>query len=556
MSHLIVENDGILTESSLIFLRKKFDAVEADSQIVRGVWNELERYVVPYRGRMFQKDSGEGSVQWDKYEHYDDTAVISAQTLAASVHGSIFPPLQWFLMNFRDEELKNDNEASDWLADSNKRVYHAIDNSNFALEADELILDLVGFGHGFMVDEPIGEDNNLSYSMVSLKEAFFEEAFDGSPRFFFRKLEWTATKLVSKFGYDTVPDKIKKSYDNADSASTLKFVVIFAIYPRDENVNNDTTTMLGASERPWGHAYFLHTEKQQIGKTGGYYEMPVYSVRWRKVSGSQWGHGPGHISLGDNKQLNQHRLMRTRAVEKAIDPANMVTQRGLLSTLNLGPRGLTVVKSKDSIWVHESKANFAVSREELELLRESIRQAFHVDQLELKESPAMTATEVQVRYELMNRLLGPTQGRIKVDWLNRIVENGFKLEMREGRLLPVPESLQKRKFEIGIEYLGALATAQKSQLANNMFTWAAQGAELSQTYPRMKYVINEVELYRTIGRLKNVPEKVINGDDEVKRLEDEEAAIIAKQQKIAEAQAEGEAAKAQGEGRQALQEVS
>lgn len=555
MSHLIVENNGILTEDSLIFLRKKFDAVDADSKIVRGIWDELEKYVVPYRGRMFQKDSGEGAVEWDKYDHYDDTAVISAQTLSASVHGAILPPIQWFLMNFKDEDLKNDDDASDWLADSNKRTYHAIDNSNFALEADELILDLTGFGHGFMVDEPSGKDNDLMYSMVSLKEAFFEEAFDGSPYFFFRKLEWTATKLVSKFGYDDLPKKVQKSYDNASTASDAKFVVIFAIYPRSANATNDTTTMLNSAKRPWGHAYFLHTEKEQIGKTGGYYEMPVYSVRWRKVSGSQWGHGPGHVALGDIKQLNQHRLMRTRAVEKAIDPANMVTQRGLLSTLNLGPRGLTVVKSKDSLWVHESKANFAVSREELELLRDSIRQAFHVDQLELKESPAMTATEVQVRYELMNRLLGPTQGRIKVDWLNRIVENAFKNEMREGRLLPLPEILRNKSLEIGIEYLGALATAQKSQLANDMFTWAAQGVELSQAYPRVKYVVDEVELYRQIGRLKNVPEKVINGEDDVKRLEDEEAKIIAKQQKIAEAQAEGEAAKAQGEGQQALREA-
>jgi len=553
MSHLIKENDGTLTEDSLTFLRKKFDSIEADSQVTRGVWDELEKYVVPYRGRMFQKESGEGSVEWDKYDHYDDTAVISAQTLAASVHGAVLPPLQWFSMNFKDDALKDDNDAADWLADSNRRVYHAIDNSNFALEADELILDLVGFGHGFMVDEPFGEANLSNYTMVSLKEAFFEESFDGLPRFFFRKLEWTATKLVSKFGYENLPEKVQKSYDNATTASDFKFVVVFAIYPREENSGEDTSTMLSASKRPWGHCYFLHTEKQQIGKAGGYYEMPVYSVRWRKVSGSQWGHGPGHVALGDIKQLNQHRLMRTRAVEKAIDPANMVTQRGLLSSLDLGPRGLTVVKNKDSLWVHEGRANFAVSREELELLRNSIRQAFHVDQLELKESPAMTATEVQVRYELMNRLLGPTQGRIKIDWLNRIVENAFKLEMRENRLLPLPESLEGKDLDIGIEYLGALATAQKTQLANEMFAWAAQGAELAQAYPRVKYVINETELFRTIGRLKNIPEKSINGVDEADKLEKEEAAVLAKQQRIAEVQAEGDAAKAQGEGRQAMQ---
>ena len=38
-------------------------------------------------------------------------------------------------------------------------------------------------------------------------------------------------------------------------------------------------------------------------------------------------------------------------------------------------------------------------------VRASVRRIFFSDQLELNEGPQMTATEVQVRYELMQRLL-------------------------------------------------------------------------------------------------------------------------------------------------------
>ena len=545
----------MISKEDIRKLKKRFDANVASRKYTQGAWDELEKYVVPYRGRMFQKETTEGSVEWDKYDHYDDTAVISAQILSASMHSAILPQLQWFNLRFKDDGLQNNNDYADWLSDSARRVYHSIDNSNFSLEADEMFLDIVGFGHGFQTSESGGsDDEELSFSMIPIKEAFFEEDEFGFPHYFWRSLEWTATKIVSKFGYDNVPKIIKDKYDN-DTNPDERIEVIFAVFPRKGAENADTSKPLVPEARPWGHVYFLATDLSILGDEGGYYEHPIYSVRWRKVSGSQWGHGPGHVCLGDIKQLNQHRLMRTRAVEKAIDPANLTTERGLLSNLDLGPRGLTVVRDMDALKPYEGRANFAVSFEELSLLKESIRQAFRVDQLQLKDSPAMTATEVQVRYELMNRLLGPTHGRIKVDWLDRVVFNVFKIEQRAGRLLDMPAGLKELNPDIDIEYVGAMATSQKAQLSNDMVTWAGQMAELSEIYPVLKHIVNAEQLGREIGRNKSIPEKLINGEDEVKKRVKEEADLAAKQSLLAEANAEGQAMKSIGEGKQAMNGV-
>lgn len=542
----------MITEDEIKKLKKRFAANEASRKYTQGAWDELERYVVPYRGRMFQVETTEGSVEWDKYDHYDDTAVIAAQTLSASMHGAILPRMQWFNLVFKDDDLGKNNEYSNWLDDSAGRVYSAIENSNFSLEADEMFLDIVGFGHGFQSSESGGtDDEELSFSMIPLKEAFFEEDEFGFPHYFWRKLQWTATKIVAKFGYENVPETVQKKYDN-DSNPDERIPVIFAVFPRKSAKDADTTKPLTPDARPWGHVYFLETGLDKLGDEGGYYEHPIYSVRWRKTSGSQWGHGPGHVCLGDIKQLNQHRLMRTRAVEKAIDPANITTERGLLSNLDLGPRGLTVVRDMDSLKPYEGKANFAVSREELELLKESIKQSFRVDQLELKESPAMTATEAEIRFELMQRLLGPTLGRIKVDWLDRVVFNVFKIEQRAGRLKEMPAGLAELNPEIDIEYVGAMATAQKAQLSNDMVSWAAAMAELSEAYPEMKHVVNGQELGREMAKLKSIPEKVINGEDEVKKLLNEERQLAAKQSLLAEANAEGQAMEAMGKGQQAM----
>jgi len=536
-------------------LKKRFDALNADAKYVRGVQSELERYVVPYRGRMFQKDVTEGSVEWDKYNHYDDTAVTAASILAASIHSSILPNLQWFYMRFKDDELQDVNDASNWLDDSAKRTYHAIDASNFDLESDELIIDLTGFGHGFMVHESGGmDDEDLEFSMVPMKEALFQEGYQGAVEFFFRDLSWTAAKIVSKFGYEGVPDKIKKAYDNPQNTDT-RYNVVFAIFPRRDKKDADTSKPLPPTERPWGHAYFMHEGCEQLGEEGGYYENPVYSVPWRTVSGSQWGHGPGHVCLGDIKQLNQHRLMRTRAVEKAIDPANITTERGLLSNLDLGPRGLTVLRDIDALKPYEGRANFSISTEELMMYRQSIMQAFMVDRLELKESPAMTATEVQVRYELMNRLLGPTMGRIKVQWLNRVVENVFNIERRAGRLNEMPSSIPE-DAEIVIEYVGALATSQKAQEAAEMTQFAGDIAQLSQMYPNLKYLINDDAMGRELARLRNIPEKVINGKDAAKSMKKDDEALMQKQQLLQEAAQEGAVMEQTGKGAIAMKEAA
>lgn len=543
---------AILTKNQLRDLKKRYEAQEASTKIVRGVWNELEKYVVPYRGNMFQKESNEGSVEWDKYDHYDDTAVIAAQTLSASMHGAILPRLQWFDMKFKEDELQDNNDAADWLADTAKRVYKSIENSNFSLEADEMFLDITGFGHGFMSSETgsIDEDD-LHFNMIPLKEAVFEEDENGVPHRFFRLLQWTATKIVAKFGIENVPEEVAKKYENATSTDE-RLDLVFCIFPRSNARDVDTSKPIAPIERPFGHVYFMLKDMEVVGEEGGYYTMPVYSVPWRKVSGSQWGHGPGHTCLGDIKQLNQHRLMRTRAIEKAIDPANITTERGLMSNLDLGPRGLTVVRDMNALQPYEGKANFQISNDELVLLKTSIKQAFRTDQLELKESPAMTATEVQVRYELMQRLLGPTLGRLKVDWLDRVVENVYNIELRAGRLKEMPEALSEREFEVDIEYIGAMATAQKAQQANDIIEWAGTMGQLTQLYPDLKYLVNEDELGRTVARLKNIPEKVVNGKDEAKKAKNAEAKVIAQQQVLAQAQAEGDAAKSIGEGKQAM----
>ena len=120
----------------------RFRAVQDSRSQVEDVWDYIERYISPYRGRFFKDERRESSIQWRKPWVYDATAIMAAQNLASSLHSRLTSAsTQWFGLRFRDEELNNDTEAMAWLEDSAKRVFEALQDSNFNLEVSETYQD-------------------------------------------------------------------------------------------------------------------------------------------------------------------------------------------------------------------------------------------------------------------------------------------------------------------------------------------------------------------------------------------------------------------------------
>jgi hypothetical protein len=116
----------------------------------------------------------------------------------------------------------------------------------------------------------------------------------------------------------------------------------------------------------------------------------------------------------------------------------------------------------DSIREFLTNGRFDVSQLERQQLVNSIRASFYIDQLELKESPAMTATEANIRYELMQRLLGPSLTRIRIDLLDRLLERKFFAAIRQGRIPPAPQIVVDAGATYDVEYIGPWSRAQKS----------------------------------------------------------------------------------------------
>ncbi len=533
----------------------RYDANVSQRQTINQTWQMINDYVMPFRSEFFKNQGSEHEVEWrDNRKVFDSTAIMANQTLAASLHGSLTSPsIMWFSIKFREEELNQDNEAKKWLEDASKAVYQALQDSNFNLEINETYVDLAGYGSSVITEEyeVVNNKVELSFQSVPIEECYFEEDHKSEVNTLYRHLRWTSVQLVSKFGKEGVPKAIFDESEDAAGIDT-RHDVVFCIYKRANK--EDKEGVLAPKERPVGFKYILHSSAELLGDEGGYYEMPSFVPRWRKASGSKWGYSQAMLALPDILTLNEVVEMTLVAAGKAIDPAMKVTERGLLSDVDVDRGGLTVVRTMEDMQPFEGGARFDVSELQKSALIESIRSIFHVDQLELKQSPNMTATEVQVRYEMMQRLLGPTLGRLQTDLLNPIINRTFRILLREGQLAELPAALAEQGGTTEIDYVGALSRAQKADMNTSVERWVGNIANLSQIEPEVLDNVDFDGIARGTAANGAIPASMQRGKAEVEALRKQRKEQQAKEQEVMMQQAQGDAMKAQGDGQAALEQ--
>lgn len=540
---------------------KRFDMLVSQRKTVEDVWDVINKLVVPFRGDFFRDISSEHAVTWrDNREIFDSTAVDAAGTLAASIHGSLTSPaIRWFELAFRSEILNDDKESRQWLEEAAHKCFLALQDSNFNLEANETYIDLVSYGTSMIieeVEEKNGKFQKLNFQSVPVEETWFEQDHTGQANRSYRRYMWTVDQMATKFGVDALPESMQKMVLNPQSMDK-KYRVILCIYPRDDKKDADVSKVLAPKERPWGMKHVLHKDSFELGEEGGYYENPAFIPRWRKTSKSMWGHGPAMIALPDILTINQLVELILKSTEKVVDPPTKVTERGLLSDLDLEPAGMTVVRTMDSMMPYESGARFDVSQLQREQLKQAIRSIFYVDQLELKESPAMTATEVQTRYELMQRLLGPTLGRLQSDYLDPLVQRTFNILYRAGQFGELPAAItENNEGELDIIYTGPLVRAQRADIAQGVSRWVASLAELGAIVPEVLDIPNWDEIGKELGSLEGVPAKLMNSNTQIKKVRKDRMTAQAATAQGLEDQEVGKGRQELAAGETALQEVN
>jgi len=490
----------------------------------------------PFRGEGYGGGGSEGEVEWRRRDIYDGTAAIANQNLAANMNSGLTNSLfQWFLLKLRDQRLNDNAEVKSWLQRSGNRIFEELQDSNFELKANETYLDLPSFGIGAMVEEveedKVGDFDKLIFSTVPPGEYVFELSIDGDLLNFWRKLRMTLVQMEDKFGLFGLPKKYQEKI-MAGTTDTPKYDVIFHIFRRKGIDQDERFQILKPTLRPYGRIYYVVEGKEQLGEEGGYYEMPVYLPRWRTTSGSIWGNSPAMLCLSNVLSLNEMEEYILRHAEKAIDPPTIGTKRGVFGNVDVSAGGHTVVRTLKDLTTLPMGGDFRVGEMNKNDLRDMINRTFFMDQLQLKESPAMTATEVNARFQLMQRLLGPTLNRLQVDWLDPLVQRTFGILFRYNKLPELPSILADQGADLDIEYTGPMAKAQQEVRASSIEQFLGTVGALLDAFPDIRNVPKAKEMISELAELRGISVDKLNSKIEQNTLEKNQQAQIEQQQQI------------------------
>ena len=509
-----------LTTEEIKFHIDRNEELKDIRRVYEPLWEEIAEYIFPRRTGIGYKLSP-GMKQTSK--QYDSTAELGLNDLASSMHGTLTPTsMVWSSFKLRDNRLNQLKEIMDWLEICANTMTTARNQSNFRSEIHEVYLDLSGFGQGciFIEERPLYYPgfNGLQYKSLTNSEYCTSENAEGKVDTVYREFELTAAAAVKKFGKDNLGKKIT---DTVDKKPFEKFKFLHCVYPKEMEFKP-------LDGKPFV-SYYIGLDEKNLIASGGYWEFPFIVPRWSKASGEDYGRGRGHIALPDVKTLNKAKEFGLKAWAKDLDPPTFERDGGVIGSLKMYPGGRNVARDKESIWTLDHKIRYDVSQIKEESLRQSIRQVFFSDQLNLPEKSEMREMEVAVRYELMQRILGPALGRFEGEGLNPLIEREFGIMMRatSGKypVLPPPPPIMARMGinEIDIEYEGPLAKSQRHHEMTRMQKVIAFASQIGQIYPDVYDNFDRDEVIRIASEVEGMPSRAMNSIEEIQVIREQRA---------------------------------
>ena len=509
-------------------LLKRFDKLKAQRQNWESHWQEVADYMIPRKADVVKSRS-----RGDKRTEliFDSSPLQSVELLAASLHGMLTnPSTPWFSLRFKEENMEFEDEAKEWLESATDVMYTAFNRSNFQQEIFELYHDLITFGTAAMFIEEDDEDI-LKFSTRHINEIFISENDKGRIDTVFRKFKMSARAAVQKFGENVSTEIATKN--RKDPYEEVE--IIHVIYPRSDfnPKKQDKQNM------PFASVYMEAKTGDELS-ISGFKEFPFVVPRYLKASHEIYGRSPAMTALPDVKMLNEMSKTTIKAAQKQVDPPLLVPDDGFILPVRTVPGGLNFYRSgtRDRIEPMNIGANNPLGLNMEEQRRNSIRNAFYVNQLMMQQGPQMTATEVIQRNEEKMRLLGPVLGRLQSELLKPLIDRAFNILLRKNMFKPAPEFLAGQDIEI--EYVSPLAKAQKSTELQAIMRGIEIMGSLANVAPVFDYV-NFDKLVKHLMDIVGVPQKIlkpqsqVNAERQAKEQQQQQMQQMQQLQQVAEA---------------------
>lgn len=482
-------------------------------------WNELANYILldDKYSVYGQMTPGGGNKTYN--EIFDATGVHSNELLAGALHSMLTNPTSfWFGMETGNTLIDADDKAREWMQRTALLMHQTINKSNFQPEVHEMYLDLGGYGTGVLRVEKDPE-YVVNFNSRPIFECVIAENSRGLVNATYRCIKWTLRQIIQEFGEEVIaklPDDLQREVKTNSEKMEDELEVVHAVYERDAWDNSVPKKFRFAS------CYILK-EKKVVLSESGYKRNPYVTPRWTKVSGEVYGRGPGMKALPDVKMLDEMARVTIQAAQLTIRPPMIGPSDGFMYPLDLTPDGFSYYTpgTQDEVKPLITGARVDIGLEMMADVRQRIRSAFFIDQLQLQEGPQMTATEVMQRTEEKLRHMGPILGRMQFEFLQPLLERVYDIMSEEGLIDPAPEILAGR--EVKFHFTSQIVKAQKTSELENLNRAMITLAPIVQVDPSAMDNLDVDGTFRYVAKQYGLPPEVLRREDKRDEIREQRA---------------------------------
>jgi hypothetical protein len=494
-------------------------------------WGQIARRVLP-RGDNFNRIHSPGDRR--TADIFDSTATMGLDRFAAAMEGLVAPRAQrWHGLACPIKAINDLPEVQMYFEAVTDMLFEMryAASSGFATQFHEVMVGTGAFGTGplWIEDDP---GRGIVYTAIDLSEIYIDLDKNGRVDTVSREFEYTVRQAKQKWGDAVLPASMKLS----DNQPDRPFKFIHMIAPREDF----DPSRADAKGMRWGSWYIAAVDKVLVSE-GGFHSMPMPVCRYTTAPREAYGRSPAMMVLPDIKMANEIAKTLVRAAHKALDPALLLPDDGVLTKMQTRPGALNYggVNGRGEPMVHPLKTggDLGFGADLLEATRKTINDAFLVTlfQVLVEQRDRMTATEVLERLRERGILLAPASGRIETELLGPMIEREIDIHTRAGRMPPMPQALIDAGGEYKIVYDNPMSRAARQEQATGFFRTIEALAPAAQVDQTVYDAFDFPAAARGVADIQGVPQAWMRTPAQVQALKEERTSAAEAQQLAAAA---------------------
>ena len=445
-------------ETQVAYHRRRAEELKSIRNPWETVWSPLAQFIEPSRLRLQLKDEG----AYSRKDIIDSTGTFALRTLQSGMHSGITSPARpWFRLTTFDPELKDYAPVKEYLADVERRMREVFQGSNIYNAFHAGYGDLGQFGQAVSI---LVEDDDDIIRMQQLTHGTFWIARDekGRATTLYRRFRWNVQRIVARFGYRKVSDRIRTAYDNARYDE--KYDIWHAIEPR---LSRDPAK-LDKANKPFLSNYWEDGgNEHDLLEESGFDDNPIIAPPWELASDDHYALSPGMIALSDIRMLQKEQQRKLEAIDKQVRPPMTGPTSMRNNPASLLPGSVTYVDDptgKGYRPAMEVNINLQYLSQDIREVQDRVNRAFYADLFLMLSN--MDGIQPRNTFEIAERkeekllALGPVLENIYNGQLEPVIDRTFAILSRRDALPPPPAELEGQ--ELKVEYISLLAQAQKA----------------------------------------------------------------------------------------------